>query len=66
MTSYFEKYGQTIILLTAIVAAFVGLVTISGQGFDAQDQRFDAQERFNDRFFEVVDRRLEAQDRLMN
>ncbi|MDE0207749.1 MAG: hypothetical protein OXP66_17170 [Candidatus Tectomicrobia bacterium] len=73
MTSYFEKYGQTIITLAAIVAAFVGLVTINGQGFDAQDQRFDAQdqrfdaqERFNDRFFEVVDRRLEAQDRLMN
>ena len=66
MTSYFEKYGQTTITLAAIVAAFVGLVTINGQGFDAQDQRFDAQERFNDRFFEVVDRRLEAQDRLMN
>ena len=66
MTSYFEKYGQTIITLAAIVAAFVGLVTINGQGFDAQDQRFDAQERFNDRFFEVVNRRLEAQDRLLN
>ena len=59
MGTYFEKYGQTIITLAAIVAAFVGLVTIVGN-------RFDAQDRFNSLLFELVNQRLDAQDRLAN
>ncbi|MCY4514875.1 MAG: hypothetical protein OXC69_07060, partial [Candidatus Tectomicrobia bacterium] len=66
MGTYFEKYGHTLITLAAIVAAFVGLVTIVGN-------RFDAQDRFNNLLFELVnqrldaqDQRLDAQDRLIN
>ena len=55
MGTYFEKYGQTIITLAAIAAAFVGLVTIVGN-------RFDAQDRFNSLLFELVNQRLDAQD----
>ena len=59
MGTYFEKYGHTLITLAAIVAAFVGLVTIVGN-------RFDAQDRFNNLLFELVNQRLDAQDRLAN
>ena len=66
MPTYFEKYGHTLITLAAIAAAFVGLVTINGN-------RFDAQDRFNNLLFELVnqrldaqDQRLDAQDRLIN
>ena len=31
MGTYFEKYGHTLVTLAAIVAAFVGLVTIVGK-----------------------------------
>ena len=55
MGTYFEKYGHTLITLAAIVAAFVGLVTIVGN-------RFDAQDRFNNLLFELVNQRLDAQD----
>ena len=59
MASFFEKYGQTFITLAAIIAAFVGLVTINGN-------RFDAQDRFNNQFFELVNQRLDAQNMLIN
>ena len=66
MPTYFEKYGNTFITLAAIIAAFVGLVTINGN-------RLDAQDRFNNQLFELVnqrfdaqDARFDAQDRLMN
>ena len=59
MGTYFEKYGHTLITLAAIVATFVGLVTIVGN-------RFDAQDRFNNLLFELVNQRLDAQDRLAN
>lgn len=66
MAGFFEKYGQTFITLAAIIAAFVGLVTINGKGFDAQNQRFDAQDRFNNQFSELVNQRLDAQNMLIN
>ena len=73
MPTYFEKYGHTLITLAAISAAFVGLVTIDGNRFHAQDrlidqrfeavnQRFDAQDRLMDQRFEAVDRRFDAVD----
>ena len=73
MPTYFEKYGHTLITLAAIMAAFVGLVTINGNRFDAQDrlislhfetvnQRLDAQ----DKRLDAQDKRFDAQDRLVN
>ena len=59
MADFFEKYGQTFITLAAIIAAFVGLVTINGN-------RFDAQDRFNKQFFELVNQRLDARNMLIN
>lgn len=59
MPTYLEKYGQTFITLAAIIAAFVGLVTINSN-------RFDAQDKFNSQLFELVNQRLDAQDRLIN
>ena len=55
MGTYFEKYGHTLITLAAIAAALVGVVTIDGI-------RFDAQDRFNNLLFERVNRRLNGQD----
>ena len=66
MPTYFEKYGHTLITLAAITAAFVGLVTINGNRFDAQDRRLDAQDRLINQLFELVNQRLDAQDRLIN
>ena len=66
MPTYFEKYGHTLITLAAIIAAFVGLVTVNGNRFDGQDRRFDAQDKFNNQLFELVNQRLDAQDRLVN
>ena len=73
MPSYFEKYGHTLITLAAIIAAFVGLVTINGNRLDAQDrlisqffaavnQRLDSQDRLISQHFETVNHRLDAQD----
>ena len=73
MPTYLEKYGHTLITLAAIIAAFVGLVTINGNRFDAQDrlislhfatvnQHLDAQ----DKRLDAQDKRLDAQDRLNN
>ena len=66
MPTYFERYGHTLITLAAIIAAFVGLVTINGNRFDAQDRRLDAQDRLISQLFELVNQRLDAQDRLIN
>lgn len=66
MPTYFERHGHTLITLAAIVAAFVGLVTINGNRFDAQDRRLDAQDRLISQLFELVNQRLDAQDRLIN
>ena len=66
MPTYFEKYGHTLITLAAIIAAFVGVVTIDGNRFDAQDRRLDAQDKLISQLFELVNQRLDAQDRLIN
>lgn len=66
MPTYFERHGHTIITLAAVVAAFVGVVTINGNRFDAQDRRLDAQDKLIGQLFELVNQRLDAQDRLIN
>ena len=66
MPTYFEKYGHTLITLAAILAAFVGLVTINGNRFDAQDKRLDAQDRLISQLFAAVNQRLDDQDRLIS
>ena len=66
MPTYFEKYGHTVITVAAVVAAFVGLVTINGNRFDAQDRRLDAQDKLISQLFELFNQRLDAQDRLIN
>lgn len=74
MPTYFEKHGHTFITLAAIIAAFVGLVTINGNRLDAQDrlisqlfaavnQRLDAQDRLISQHFAAVNQRLDAQDK---
>lgn len=67
MPTYFEKYGHTVITVAAVVAAFVGLVTINGNRFDAQDklisQHFEGvNQQFEgvNRHFEAIDRQFEA------
>ena len=66
MPTYLEKYGHTVITVAAIIAAFVGLVTINGNRFDAQDRRLDAQDRLISQLFEGVNQRLDGQDTLIN
>lgn len=66
MPTYFEKYGHTVITVAAIIAAFVGLVTIDGNRFDAQERRLDAQDKLISQLFELVNQRLDAQDRLIS
>ena len=77
MSTYFEKHGHTLITLAAIIAAFVGLVTINGNRLDAQDrlishlftavnQRLDAQDRLVSQHFAAVNQRLDAQDKRLD
>ena len=69
MPTYFEKYGHTVITVitvAAIIAAFVGLVTIDGNRFDSQDRRLDAQDRLISQHFEGVNQRLDGHDTLIN
>lgn len=66
MPTYFEKYGHTVITVAAVVAAFVGLVTIDGNRFDAQDRRLDAQDKLIGQLFELINQRLDAQDKLIS
>ena len=66
MPTYLEKYGHTVITVAAIIAAFVGLVTINGNRFDAQDRRLDAQDRLISQLFEGVNQRLDGQDRRLD
>ena len=66
MLAYLEKHGHLFITLAAIIGGFAALVAIMGQHFDAQNQRFDAQERLNGQFFQLINQRLDAQDRRMN
>ncbi len=64
MPTYFEKYGHTLITLAAVSAAFVGLVTIKGNRFDAQNRliegHFDARDGLINQPFDAVDQRLDG------
>ena len=66
MPTYFEKYGHTVITVAAIIAAFVGIVTINGNRFDAQDRRLDAQDKLISQHFEAVNQRLDSQDKRLD
>lgn len=66
MPTYFEKYGHTLITLAAIIAAFVGLVTINGNRFDAQDRLISPHFETVNQRLGAQDKRLDAQDRLVN
>ena len=59
MQTYFEKYGHTLITLGAITAAFVSLVTINGN-------RFDAQDRLISQHFAAVNQRLDGHDKRLD
>ena len=78
MPNFFERHSDTITTIAAIIVAFVALVTLNNQRFNAQEklisQRFDAQDRsISQRFdaqdksisqrFDAVDQRFDAQDK---
>ena len=71
MPNFFERHSNTIITVTSIILAFVGLVTINDRRFDAQDrlisQRLDAQDRLISQRFDAqvksTAERLDAQDK---
>ena len=52
MPNFFARLSDTLITIATIVLAFLGLVTIMDQRFNAIDQRFKA-----------IDLRFDAQDR---
>lgn len=49
MPTGFEKHGHTLITLAAIIAAFVGLVTMHGKRLDVHDKSVDGHDRRLDR-----------------
>ena len=78
MPNFFARHSDTLITIATIILAFLGLVTIMGQRFNAQnqliDQRFNAQNHSStsastrrtnswDQRFNGVDQRFDAQDR---
>ena len=59
MPNFFARHSDTLITIATIVLAFLGLVTIMDQRFNAVDQRFNA----IDQRFKAIDLRFDAQDR---
>ena len=63
MPNFFARHSDTLITIATIVVAFLGLVTIMDQRFNAVDQRFNAvDQRFNAQD-KLIDQRFNAQDR---
>ena len=67
MPNFFARHSDTLITIATIVVAFLGLVTIMDQRFNAQDKfidlRFDAQDRRIDELKADMNRRFDAQDK---
>ena len=63
MPNFFARHSDTLITIATIVVAFLGLVTIMDQRFNAQDkliaQRFNAQDKLIDQRFNAQDRRID-------
>ena len=70
MPNFFARHSDTLITIATIVVAFLGLVTIMDQRFNAQDklidQRFNAQDKFIDLRFDAQDRRIDELKADMN
>ena len=81
MPNFFERHSDTLVTIGAIIAAFLGLVAIVDQRFNAQEklisqrfdaqdkyinQRFDAQDKYIDQRFDAVDQRFDDQDRRLD
>ena len=59
MPNFFARHSDTLITIATIVVAFLGLVTIMDQRFNAVDQRFNAQDKLIDQRFNAQDRRID-------
>ena len=63
MPNFFARHSDTLITIATIVVAFLGLVTIMDQRFNAQDklidQRFNAQDRRIDELKADMNRRFD-------
>ena len=59
MPNFFARHSATLITIATIVVAFLGLVTIMDQRFNAVDQRFNAQDKLIDQRFNAQDRRID-------
>ena len=63
MPNFFARHSDTLITVATIVVAFLGLVTVIDQRFNAQDklidQRFNAQDKLIDQRFNAQDRRID-------
>ena len=56
MSTFFAKHADTFATITTIILAFVALVSL-------MDQRFNAQEKLINQRFETINQRFDAQDR---
>jgi len=59
MPNFFTRHSDTLITIATIVIAFLGLVTIMDQRFNAVAQRFNAQDKLIDQRFNAQDRRID-------
>ena len=63
MPTFFARHADTFATIATVILAFVGLVALVDQRFNAQEklinQRFDAQDRYIDQGFVSVDQRLD-------
>ena len=70
MLNFFEKHGDTLVTIATIIIAFLGLVALFDQRFDAQEklinQRFDAQDKYINQRFDAQDRRIDRLEADMN
>ena len=59
MLDFLKRHGDTIVTLTLMITAFIGLTSFINQRFEAQNQYINAR-------FDAMDQRFEAQNQYMN
>lgn len=70
MPTFFARHADTFATIATVILAFVGLVALVDQRFNAQaeliNQRFETQDRRIDNLEAAVNQRFDAQDRYID
>ena len=57
--SFFEKYGQTLVVIASLIVAVFAMAAFTHTATGTLHDRLDAQDRYVDQRFDAVDQRLD-------